>query len=102
MSAAGISTQGEDESIVARPATIAAPASATQVVNSEEPILFARARAQRPCELSVGYTSFRPFRAIRRHKTRASLASLPAKGATWTTGGGGKFIGPRDVGINDC
>jgi len=37
MSAAGISAHGDEEKMAHRPANMAAPAKATQVVNSDEP-----------------------------------------------------------------
>src|ERR1700727_4010408 len=57
-----------------RPATIAAPASATQVVNSEEPVIvFATESALRRSGLPGAYTAFRPRPATRCHETKASL-----------------------------
>lgn len=39
MSAAAVSAHSDDQKIAHSPANIAAPASATQVVNSDEPVI---------------------------------------------------------------
>ena len=44
MSAAAIKRNGDDEKIAVSPASIAAPANATQVVNSDEPFNSLRRR----------------------------------------------------------
>src|ERR1700691_5206684 len=59
------------------PAMIAAPANATQVVNSEEPVIvFATESALRWSGLPGAYTSFRPRPATPRHKSRGSFVSV--------------------------